>query len=114
VLQSEARLKLMQQYIPLKNKSATLGDAYYRCLSDTLTKPHAKTEFQECLRMARRYRAALRKQLSDLGRLKDPKFVAHERELTDRYLRLIEHDLDFFDLGEIEKLRKRRRPSFDQ
>jgi len=104
----------MQNYLPLKSKSTELGDEYYRCLSEILTRPLAKRDFEECLRIARRYRKALREQLRDLQRFPDKNFVRRESELIDKYLNLVNDDLNSLSQGEIEKLLKTRRPKLDQ
>jgi hypothetical protein len=104
----------MNQYLPLKTKSAALGDDYYRCLSETLTRPHTRETIDECLRLARRYRTALRRQLKDLERLSDQRFVIRERELIQKYLDLVERDIRSLDQEQINKLLRRRRKPTDQ
>ena len=104
----------MQKYLPLKNETAKIGDEYYKCLSETLTKPHSKSKIDDCLRIALNYQSALRAQMKDLSRLSDVRFVRRERELITKYLDLIEHDLSSLTQGEIDDLLRNRRPNFDQ
>ena len=96
----------MNQYIPLKSRTSELGDAYYRCVAESLTKRGAKA-LDECVRIGHDYRTALLQQLKDLSRLRDPAFVQRERELINEYLKLVESDLDKFTKGEIDKVIKR-------
>lgn len=102
----------MDRYIPLKSKSYKLADQYYQCLAESLTGPGGRN-FEECVRIGRRYRAALRSQLKDLERLANPVFVKRERELIGKYLDLINHDLNLHSRGQIPELVRRRRPKFD-
>jgi hypothetical protein len=104
----------MHNYLPLKGKSTELGDEYYRCLSEILTRPPGGRDFKDCLRIGRRYRKALRAQLRDLERLPDKNFVRRESELIDKYLNLVDDDLNSLSQGEIEKLLRRRRRRLDQ
>ena len=97
----------MNQYIPLKSKTSSLGDEYYRCLARTLAKRDTQS-IDKCVKIGRNYKKALRHQLKDLSRLKDIDFVSRERELITEYLSLIESDLDKFTKGQLDKLVNRR------
>ncbi len=101
----------MQQYLPLKRNSAHLGDEYYRCLNQAITRD--KRHLDECLEIALQYREALQKQRQDLSRFPDDGFVRRESELIDKYLELVERDLNSLSQGEIDKIR-RQKPNFDQ
>ena len=97
----------MHQYLPLKSKSSTLGDAYYKCLYEHLVERRSE-DLKECLKLARQYRAALRQQLKDLARLNDAAFIDRERSLIDNYLQLVERDLDKLKQGRSSGLSQRQ------
>jgi hypothetical protein len=93
----------MNQYLPLKSTSSKLGDEYYRCLVESLTRASPLVKIEECVCIARKYREALHAQLEDLPRLKDPIFIRREERLITEYLKLIDHDLvDFMNEGQID------------
>ena len=103
----------MERYIPLKSRSLKLADEYYDCLTSSLT-ARDKRSIEDCLRIGRRYRTALQSQRKDLGRLSNPSFVERERQLIDKYLELIDHDLTTLTKGEIANvLARRNRPNSD-
>lgn len=103
----------MKQYLPLKSKSLELGDEYYRCLAESLSRKKERA-IEECLKIGRQYKSALEQQLMDLKRFADPNFVERERQLVDQYLQLIEHDLSSLTQGQIDQLLNRQKPKFDQ
>jgi hypothetical protein len=96
----------MKNYLPLKQKSYQLADEYYKCVQENLIRSE-KRSLRECLAAGRKYRAALRKQLKDLQRIGDPRFVEHERKLLTDYLNLIERDLADLSHGEIPRIKSR-------
>ena len=99
----------MQKYLPLKSHSSQLGDDYYRCVSKAI-RGKRRENIEECLKLARRYRNALERQLADLGRFGDPKFIEHERKLIRHYLELVDDDLNTLEQqGNIDELLSRRR-----
>ena len=97
----------MDQYLPLKSKSNSLGDAYYKCVYEHLIERRSE-DLKECLRLGRQYRTALRQQLKDLARLNDAAFIDRERSLIANYLQLIDRDIDKLRQGKSSGLSQRR------
>jgi DNA-binding transcriptional regulator GbsR (MarR family) len=98
----------MQKYLPLKSHSSQLGDDYFRCVSETI-RGKRQEKIDECLKLGRKYRRALERQLKDLARLADEKFIEHERKLISHYLELVEHDLKSLRQGDIDRILSRQR-----